>query len=305
MFCPKCGNQSPDGTRFCPACGQNLEKVAQATASPKEPQTPGAEQQPSRNASKTPIVAIVIAVVVVVVIAVVAFFALSGNRSAQSPQSTQAASSATAASSSASTASSASAASSSSASGSASASTSSSAAFDTWAAECTDKWNTPTGYAISELKGWQLETLLQQLGYRWNSSQSGWTDGTTSLYVMDKGTQPLDDNEIAALDKGGAGTPALFRVVTANYPAVKSAYSGLVSDVMVSEDSEFLDNMGFGIAYGPSMKRFLVYVTEQSGDIELYLFNEDAVAAGMFDRITGNSYGSTVKEAFNNVVGRG
>ncbi|MBQ9002065.1 MAG: hypothetical protein IJ087_09445, partial [Eggerthellaceae bacterium] len=258
-----------------------------------------------RNGSKTPVVAIAIAAAAVVVIAVVAFFALAGNQSAQSPESTQAASSSVSTTSSASAASSSSASGGTASSGSASASASSSAAFDTWAAECTDKWNTPTGYAISELKGWQLETLLQQLGYRWNSSQSAWADGSTSLYVMDKNTQPLDDDEIAALDKGGAGTPVLFRIVTANYPAVKSAYSGLIGDVMVSEDSEFLDNMGFGIAYGPSMKRFLVYVTEQGSDIELYLFNEDAVAAGMFDRITGDSYGSTVKEAFNNVVGRG
>lgn len=30
MFCPKCGNESPDGQRFCKACGANLQLVSNA-----------------------------------------------------------------------------------------------------------------------------------------------------------------------------------------------------------------------------------------------------------------------------------
>ena len=40
--------------------------------------------------------------------------------------------------------------------------------------ECTDKYGNVTLYALTELKGWQLETLLDQQGYRWDESQYGW-----------------------------------------------------------------------------------------------------------------------------------
>jgi uncharacterized membrane protein len=41
LFCSKCGTQVPDGTRFCPSCGAEIEAVAQAGAGPQQAyQTP-------------------------------------------------------------------------------------------------------------------------------------------------------------------------------------------------------------------------------------------------------------------------
>lgn len=43
MFCPKCGSNVPDSTKFCPTCGALLAGEAQ--------QAPATEPQPSRSIS--------------------------------------------------------------------------------------------------------------------------------------------------------------------------------------------------------------------------------------------------------------
>ena len=39
MFCPKCGNQNPDGAAFCGSCGSALTQQ-EIPAKPVEPPTP-------------------------------------------------------------------------------------------------------------------------------------------------------------------------------------------------------------------------------------------------------------------------
>ena len=34
MFCPKCGNQIPDGSKFCPKCGSQLGQAPAPAAAP-------------------------------------------------------------------------------------------------------------------------------------------------------------------------------------------------------------------------------------------------------------------------------
>ena len=36
MFCPNCGKEIPDGSKFCPYCGANLEGNVTSQSSPKE-----------------------------------------------------------------------------------------------------------------------------------------------------------------------------------------------------------------------------------------------------------------------------
>lgn len=178
--------------------------------------------------------------------------------------------------------------------------------YGTWAKECTDKWNTPTVYAIMELKGWQLETMLQEMGYTWNKEDSCWFDGNTTVTVYDQNFNPLSDQEIAKLDKGGTGSAVIYVINTHNYPHCKSAYTGLASGVMVSEDSEFTDDfaVGFGVVYGPSMKECLVELTNDEAGVSAIIFNGDSLKAGVFDRAAGGSYGSTPDEVFESLAGR-
>lgn len=48
MFCPKCGNQNPDGAAFCGSCGSALTQQ-EIPAKPVEPPTPPAETPPPVN----------------------------------------------------------------------------------------------------------------------------------------------------------------------------------------------------------------------------------------------------------------
>ncbi|WP_455136422.1 zinc-ribbon domain-containing protein [Thermophilibacter sp.] len=69
MFCPKCGAQVPDGTRFCPACGASLNPAG-APAGGATPGAPGPVVTPGAtatgNASTLRLVRLVAAVVMIV-----------------------------------------------------------------------------------------------------------------------------------------------------------------------------------------------------------------------------------------------
>lgn len=45
MFCPKCGNQNPDGAAFCGSCGSALTQQ-EIPAKPIEPPTPPPGERP-------------------------------------------------------------------------------------------------------------------------------------------------------------------------------------------------------------------------------------------------------------------
>lgn len=84
MFCPKCGTQNPDGTRFCRSCGAQLSHdVASARRAPGPTSAPA---PPARRPSWSPelrrlwltrlIVLAVIVVVDVILVAAVSGFGL-------------------------------------------------------------------------------------------------------------------------------------------------------------------------------------------------------------------------------------
>lgn len=97
MFCPKCGVENADGSKFCSGCGTSLASAPAETASPSNKATDPAEtsassSQPAetRGAKKRPIV---IGAVAVIVVALVAVFAvgpmLGGNKSKKQTKSVE------------------------------------------------------------------------------------------------------------------------------------------------------------------------------------------------------------------------
>lgn len=52
MFCPKCGSNVPDSTKFCPTCGALLaDEAQQAPATEPQPQPQYQPQQPVYQAA--------------------------------------------------------------------------------------------------------------------------------------------------------------------------------------------------------------------------------------------------------------
>lgn len=192
--------------------------------------------------------------------------------------------------------------------------------FDSWAEECTDEDGNPTGYAISELKGWQLETLCQEKGLTWNKEMRQWEGkGGYQLVVYDAdkfvGEQHsrLDDDEIAKLDKGSVASGVVYQIQSTKFTECPESYQNFVSKRMVNEDFvNITDTSWIGVAYGPSMKRMLVPIYK--GAYRAYTLiefvPEATIARGEFDtyekaeEIYGKSLGKTIGDAFYGKSGK-
>ena len=53
MFCPKCGKEIPDGSKFCPECGFPIENVKEA---PKDEQKEEAKSEEGEENKDVPII---------------------------------------------------------------------------------------------------------------------------------------------------------------------------------------------------------------------------------------------------------
>lgn len=181
-----------------------------------------------------------------------------------------------------------------------------STSFDSWAPECLDQNGDVTLYAVSELKGWQLETLLQQQEYSWSTRNQLWVNANSSVAVVVRGAdgEELTDDKISELDQGAGEGSASYRIVTSRYSTPQKAFDALVGKVMVCEDSEFAETSGVAVVYGPSKRRSLVFVSTSNEVVYLSFYGEDAVKAGFFNDEAGSKLGSSVAETFQTLTGR-
>ena len=92
MFCPKCGNQISEQTKFCPKCGASMLPPGQ----PKQASAPSKMQRPAAGAAPTPEppkkgfpVIAVLAGVILLLTACGAAFVLGSKRAEQVPKETQ------------------------------------------------------------------------------------------------------------------------------------------------------------------------------------------------------------------------
>lgn len=180
------------------------------------------------------------------------------------------------------------------------------ASFDSWAEECTDRYGSATVYAVSELKGWQLETLLQQQEYEWDERNHLWlkSDGSAALAVHDAEGHALSDDAIAELGPGSAQKGVSYRLVTSRYASPKRAFNALASDVMTCEDSEFTVDGAVGIVSGPTMRRSLVFASMSDRTVVLTVVSEGAVKEGLFNRIADQKLGKSLDATFERLTGR-
>ena len=160
--------------------------------------------------------------------------------------------------------------------------------------ECTDEHGNITLYALTELKGWQVATLLDQQKYEWNDKEVAWVrpmDGAAFTAYKETGVYTIDTyNEMN--EKGGAIAAVGFNIV-AGYPDSQAALKGNAQCVV--EDSYFLeDGSGVAIFYGPSMKEYLAIISPYSeSTTQFMIFSQEAVGSGMADELLGGETGGT------------
>jgi hypothetical protein len=160
-----------------------------------------------------------------------------------------------------------------------------------------------TLYALTELKGWQLATLLDQQGYVWSEENSTWTrasDGASFAAQKESGTYTIDDYN-AANEKGGGVIGAGFLTI-AGYSDVDSALSGDARCVVVDK---YVDGNGLGMAvvYGPSMKEYMV-IAYPSGQnvISCMVLSKEAVESGFADQLLGTETGGSFQAMWKSVT---
>lgn len=180
------------------------------------------------------------------------------------------------------------------------------ASFASWADEATDRHGDATAYAVAELKGWQLETLLQQQGYAWSERNQMWTkeDGSAAVVVLDKEGKTVSDDDIAELEEGASEATVSYRIVSSGYSNAKRAFEGLASNVLDCEDFEIVEDSAVGVLSGPSEKRCLVIVSKSNDVFVATVMSEGAVASGLLEGLVGQPMGETIDEAFELMAGR-
>ena len=170
--------------------------------------------------------------------------------------------------------------------------------------ECTDEHGNITLYALTELKGWQLETLLDQQGYEWDEDKLSWTrrvDGASFSAYKETGTYKRETYD-QMNEKGGAIVAVGFNVV-AGYEDPQAALSGNAKCVI--EDSFFDGGDGIAIFYGPSMKEYLAIISKYSESTsQIMIFSQEAVGSGMADEMLGTPVGGTFRDVWRSVTGK-
>ncbi len=175
----------------------------------------------------------------------------------------------------------------------------------TWAKECTDRHGDATAYALSELKGWQLETLLLEQGYVWSAQDLTWLkgNGSAALLVRSSGASYLGDEQIAKLDHGALEAVA-YRIVTSEYSNTRRAFDALAAKTMTVIDVEHADDATVAITSGPMGQRMLLVLNESNDVIVLTAFGEGALEAGLLDEMADRELGTTIDDAFLALAGR-
>lgn len=175
-----------------------------------------------------------------------------------------------------------------------------------WPDECLDRHGDITVYAVAELTGEQLNTLLEEQDYAWSERNQIWVkiDGSAALVVNDVDGNALSKDRIAALGSGDSDEIVSYRLVTSEYSSAKRAINNLARRTMTLEDAEYLDASGIAVVSSPSQQRFLVFASKDNNVYTVSVYDEHAIAKGLFNREAGQDVGSTIDEAFEALTAR-
>lgn len=183
--------------------------------------------------------------------------------------------------------------------------TGSNSSFDTWGEACVDQYGNVTVAAILGLRGWQLQTLLSQKEYVWDSSVNQYLGSDSRSLGVAKVNRNgdvnwLSEDEIGELYKGGTGSPVAYMdtVVGYNDPLLAIKGNGGLS----VEDYEQGNGAFCAVVYDESLTRFLVMAApNDDGSFDIAVYNDDAVKTGALGYGGGSP---TIKDIWPSISGR-
>jgi hypothetical protein len=182
-----------------------------------------------------------------------------------------------------------------------------SVAGDGWlSADCLDRAGDITVYAVSQLKGWQLELLLEEQHYEWGARNQLWLNdkGTVGLSVLDAQGEAISNDEVAELGVGAALGKASYRIVTSSYASVQGALNALVAPGLTIVDSELTATSGVAVVRDAHDRVSLVLLHDENDAIVISFVSRRALRKGLLDTLAGRELGTTVGEVFERLAGR-
>lgn len=152
--------------------------------------------------------------------------------------------------------------------------------------KCQDDNGSLTNYALSELTGAELVQSAESLGYTYDTKEQAYvSDKGNEFNAVDEDLKPLDAKALKKLEKGGGDAKIVYVRVAKGYKNVRDAFTGLnkcaTDDVMVRNDKQV-----YAVVHGPSMKEYLVFLGSKDDNYVLYMYSNEAVAAGLVGKST-------------------
>ncbi len=178
--------------------------------------------------------------------------------------------------------------------------------------ECVDEYGNLTLYAISELSGADLVQAAKSQGFAFDEKEGVFANEHKSvLCVMNSEFEPMNEEGIASLEKGGGTESVAYIMRTSQYTSPRDVLNGMGK--CVTEDVAHKDGGSLAVVYGPSMKTFLVFVVPNDEGENVYnveVFSDEAIASGLFDKQMQQygddenaSCGKSIAEVWDALVG--
>lgn len=177
---------------------------------------------------------------------------------------------------------------------------------DTWDEAHVDRLGASiTVRAVCELRGWQLKTLLEHLGYTFDESRGAYVGvGVNSYQVMGE-TTLLGEEELTSLDRGMQGEPLIAVISVGGYADAADVLGGVCKATVVDRiDSEDGQALAAIIEDSLGERRLMTISPSETGDgDDVLVVGADAIAAGLYQSLT-EVEGTTLDEVWQAIAGR-
>lgn len=157
----------------------------------------------------------------------------------------------------------------------------------------------PTLYALTELTGSELQSMLEYYGFVWDDDGETWTASDGSMFFVENTSGELGKDQIAALPKGAAGQPVVMLLVVEGYDTAQKAFAETTSGVQVDAQAG-IDDVYFGIVRNSDSARYLVAVADTGRENEqsILVFTEASVSSNLFSELVGADTGSSIDDVW-------
>lgn len=174
-------------------------------------------------------------------------------------------------------------------------------------ADAFDESGNPTLYAVSELSGDRLCTLLEDAGWEWNEERLVFVspDGNAAFSAYGPENHDYTCDEIRGMQAFGGDEPVVYHlaVVSGSYPTAADELEALVTGPVEVDEVKWLNEEQTSCAVAFQGACISLFPSEESGTYLLVVLNRAALERGLLGEEEGSPDGSTLDEIWRNRFG--